>query len=231
MRRPSGCSGTGGTSWPASRRTSWSRTPPRRGIPRTGPRIWLTRGPGRWARGWSWPAAVAMAARSRWRSPCPPSTAAKASWCRPRCATSPSDWNCRPNASGSRPRPSGTGWSASCSSRSGWKAWASWPAGSSSTGRSSRSSPPRPRVTERAWAWPPCTGSSPRPAVTCRSTQNPASAPPSPSCCPRPASRSRGHRRRRRQPRPTPARQPFTEASLLAKLRETLSVRVSSGRL
>ena len=53
---------------------------------------------------------------------------------------------------------------------------------------------------------PPCTGSSPRPAVTCRSTQNPASAPPSPSCCPRPASRSRGQHRRRRQPRAATAR-------------------------
>jgi len=63
------------------------------GIPRTGPRIWPTRGPGKWARGWNCPDAVATAARSRRKSPCPPSTPTRASWCRPRSATSATGWN------------------------------------------------------------------------------------------------------------------------------------------
>ena len=84
---------------------------------------------GRWARGWSWPGGAGTAARSRPRSPCPPSAPPAESSSPPPSATSPSGWNCRPTASGCGPGRNGSGWRARCTSRSGWKAWASWPAG------------------------------------------------------------------------------------------------------
>jgi hypothetical protein len=49
--------------------------------------------------------------------------------------------------------------------------------------RSSPSSPPSPKALGLGSAWPPSTGSSPRPVGTSRSTPSPALARPSASCC------------------------------------------------
>ncbi len=71
---------------------------------------------------------------------------------------------------------------------------------------SSRSSPPSPKARGPASAWPPCTGSSPRPEAACGSTPNPAWAPASPRCCPSPS-----------RTRPSPPRRPLNPRTATAR--------------
>ena len=79
-------------------------------------------------------------------------------------------------AGGSEARPAGM-----CGCESATAAAACPPTLSST--HSIHSSPPSRREPAPGSAWPPCTGSSPRPRATSRSTPNPAREPPSASCC------------------------------------------------